>query len=434
MKFHCLLLFAACFSFFSIQAQTNVSGGIYTNTTWTLANSPYFVTGDVVLFPGFSLTIEPGVEVRFSDGKFLEIRGDMIANGTVTDSIVFTSIQSKPDSLDWYGIKVMNTVGGSINLSYAVVKYSEEGVQVECCHGGGPLQASHSSFRYNSTAMSGYSGSTILFIDSCLFEYNHIAAHRADKNISNSLFRDNDIGVDMERTVLTNCEFRGHSQFAVATKGTVRDCWITDNNIGVNRYYTSLSNNGNLYSMEELTDNVITNNVIGIIVKENGVLTNSGNYFCGNLTYHVEKIGQENVNMTNNCWCEGDSALVAAKIYDGYDNTSLGLVDFTPMAFGCDTSVILSADQPEALIPSGLECYPNPVTSRMNIRFQSDHVGEVRIDVLSMNGRVVKRVIDQVLEAGHHQLRIDRENLADGIYFLRLQSGGGQEILKLVLM
>lgn len=33
-------------------AQTNVSGGIYTNTTWTKVNSPYVVTGDIVLFPG----------------------------------------------------------------------------------------------------------------------------------------------------------------------------------------------------------------------------------------------------------------------------------------------------------------------------------------------------------------------------------------------
>ena len=50
---------------FSATAQTNVSGGIYANTTWTLANSPYIVTDTVVVFPGVTLTIQPGVTVKF---------------------------------------------------------------------------------------------------------------------------------------------------------------------------------------------------------------------------------------------------------------------------------------------------------------------------------------------------------------------------------
>ena len=47
-------------------AQTSVSGGIYSNTTWTLAGSPYFVTGSIVVFPGKTLTIEPGCIVSFT--------------------------------------------------------------------------------------------------------------------------------------------------------------------------------------------------------------------------------------------------------------------------------------------------------------------------------------------------------------------------------
>ena len=70
------VILIAAFSF-SSQAQTPVSGGIYANTTWTLANSPYIVTGNVVVFPGVTLTIEPGVVVKFDNAMMLEIRQGM---------------------------------------------------------------------------------------------------------------------------------------------------------------------------------------------------------------------------------------------------------------------------------------------------------------------------------------------------------------------
>jgi hypothetical protein len=51
----------------SVYAQTNVSGGIYQNTTWTAANSPYIVTGSIVVFPGNTLNIQPGVEIKIDN-------------------------------------------------------------------------------------------------------------------------------------------------------------------------------------------------------------------------------------------------------------------------------------------------------------------------------------------------------------------------------
>ena len=48
-------------------AQTEVSGNI--SGSWTTASSPYIVTGNLLLLPEDTLTIDPGVEVRF-DGNY----------------------------------------------------------------------------------------------------------------------------------------------------------------------------------------------------------------------------------------------------------------------------------------------------------------------------------------------------------------------------
>jgi hypothetical protein len=53
-----LFLIALVLSMLQAGAQTYVSGGIYANTTWTKAASPYVVTDHVVVFPGAKLTIE----------------------------------------------------------------------------------------------------------------------------------------------------------------------------------------------------------------------------------------------------------------------------------------------------------------------------------------------------------------------------------------
>ena len=67
---------------------TNVSGIITSNTTWSQGNSPYVLTGNVLVNNGISLTIERGCTVNLN-GYFIEVNGTLVAKGTSAASIAF---------------------------------------------------------------------------------------------------------------------------------------------------------------------------------------------------------------------------------------------------------------------------------------------------------------------------------------------------------
>ncbi len=116
-------------------AQIQVSGAITDTTTWTLAESPYIVTGNILVMEDVRLTIEPGVEVRFDSDKTLMIEGELIARGTESNEIKFTSNQDAPQPGDWGYILFadsstdavydgeQNYAGGCI-LEYCIVEYA----------------------------------------------------------------------------------------------------------------------------------------------------------------------------------------------------------------------------------------------------------------------------------------------------------------------
>ncbi|MCD4760778.1 hypothetical protein K8R42_02680, partial [bacterium] len=102
----------------SILAQTTVPGGNISGT-WTTANSPYLINGNITIHADSSLSIEQGVEVIFQGLYSLQVNGSLVAIGTEVDSISFCPSDT---SVGWRGIRI-DAGADSSRLSYATIDY-----------------------------------------------------------------------------------------------------------------------------------------------------------------------------------------------------------------------------------------------------------------------------------------------------------------------
>jgi len=132
-----LLLFVIVFGvlgvanipFLPSASATYVEGHITQNTTWTLADSPYVVSKDIIVDPGVTLTIMPGVEVRFGGLFSLTVEGILSASGTMDKPITFTSNKYQPQEGDWDTIKFKGAQKSTI--SYSVLNYATNALSIE---------------------------------------------------------------------------------------------------------------------------------------------------------------------------------------------------------------------------------------------------------------------------------------------------------------
>ena len=345
-----------------VSAQTNVSGGIFSNTTWTLNNSPYIVIDTVVVFPGYTLTIDPGVVVKFADHKRLEIRdATLIAIGTSTDSITFTSNSNTPYSGIWASIYINpNNTSTSNKFSYCNFRYAHNAFEKR--DDADSLIINHSSFMFNGTGIGndiGYGISRVL-IDSSSFTYNtcgigtfvnNVYGTRVFATLNFSDFSHNQqSGVVIGMSNIQNCTFISNQTGIYAQQGpnTIINCIMDSNSVQglyCEQDYNDLIKNNQIkyngigiydydYGANIITQNVIENNSIGI--KENidayyGQDSIYCNKICNNTSYNYYNTTVYNISIPNNYWCTADSASTQALIYDAHVNVNIGLVSFMPL-------------------------------------------------------------------------------------------------------
>ena len=129
---------------------TWIKAWVYTNTTWDVAGSPYIIIGHTLVNTPATLTIDPGVEVKFNGNYYLDVDGRLVANGTETQPIIFTSNLTNPTAGSWNEIRLASSVPPS-SMSYCHVRYSNGGIYLDPTTATSPVVLDHCVIKRSST-------------------------------------------------------------------------------------------------------------------------------------------------------------------------------------------------------------------------------------------------------------------------------------------
>ncbi len=281
-------------------ADTEVSGGINSNTIWTVAGSPYIVVGTVEVAERATLTIEPGVTVKFNDSLSLNIGGELIARGTVTDSILFTSNNATPAPGDWGSMKFVDTsvdavldslgnyVSGCI-IEYSRIEYGGGDGAVYCDYTS-PLII-HSSITESSGPAVNCHNSSPIIIGNYIQHNNLNLTYAYGGGIrcyqySSPIISSNTIEGNLAKMGGAGIECEDHSSPIITEniidRNTITETSYHGNGGGISCYFESSPN---------IVDNTITGNFASSDGKGGGVYCEysspsiTGNIITGNSAY-----------------------------------------------------------------------------------------------------------------------------------------------------
>jgi len=90
----------------------------------------------------------------------------------------------------------------------------------------------------------------------------------------------------------------------------------------------------------------------------------------------------------------------------------------------------------DALLPTqfNLSAFPNPFNSRATIRLEIPANGAVKLDVFSLEGRLVETLYDGPITRGVHEIAWSPTSLSSGVYFVRMTGLATATNLKLVYL
>jgi len=250
------LILTLLFFALTVHADTDISGSINADTTWSPVNGVYILHGAITIPTGVTLTIDSGTIIKFQNGGsgVLNVYGSLIVQGSPLDAVYFTSLlddsvggdtngdatSTSPLAKDWQGIYFYPSSLG--DLDYTVVRYAEYGgwgygdfVAIE--NDGGVVNINHSTIEKG--------------------KHRGVWQKSGEIKIENSTISDHDYGfiADNGTTTISHSSIQNNQGFGVYYGG--RDSvTLTDNNFSGNGG-TAVVNAGSNFVHSDNTSNDI---------------------------------------------------------------------------------------------------------------------------------------------------------------------------------
>lgn len=307
-----------------LYGQTQVSGDVLTNTTWTLANSPYQVIGSVRVTPTAVLTIEAGVVVEFDATMQMDIEGSLQALGTSQDSIIFRAAIQTPDTGFWAGLTVDGS-GGFADLQYCRISNASAALELQGSSTVSRIDMENSSVQGCARALKSWTAGSGT-VRRCNFFGNYIAVQSSDLVIRRSTFTGNDYGILNSTCNVDSCTFSYSVIAAVAnSRGHIAQSLFVSNAIGLQGY--------TVVALDSITGCQFAENSVALTTSTD-LNSFAGNELCSN-TVNVEVSSANNLSIGPNCWCTEDSAAIQSTLIDGRNTPGLGVLNFFPLDSSC---------------------------------------------------------------------------------------------------
>ena len=344
----CLLLLWLMSSLVAHTAE--VGGPISTDTTWAVADSPFNMTASVLVNSGSTLTIEAGSVINIGSDLGIQIGGTLVARGTSSQPIVFQPTSgTTPGS--WGSIGFSNS---SVDAVLTSGSYTSGSVLQHCQikYGGGG----------GAVGMIAITSASPL-IDNCQIQYADTTGiyveNTADLLIQNCLISDNSASGSYAQggglhfkfgtcTLTGNVISDNSASGSYAQGGAIYGDYVQTFNLSSNTITTNTSNVSKgsaiyIYRFSsdyarKIEENLITgnyststNNSSAIYLNENDFDSFTKNTIRDNNTTYDLEVGfssGKSLIATGNDWGSTDTNTILGKIYDFFDNSAKGDVDF----------------------------------------------------------------------------------------------------------
>ena len=381
-----------------------LTGTLQNDMTMTAESSPYCING-LIVPEDVTLTILPGADIIFYSIGGLRVLGKVFAEGTTSEPILFTSTANFDDyfneSLRYDNI---NINGYSSNFKYCIFNNMDHALDINNTDQSSSTQISCCTFSKNVDCLiirNGY-----VSISNCLIKgdgyYNYgITTYSTNtvkihNNIFSNLTRAVGVSSGSRPNISNNLVYHCTTGFNLS-QSTIQSR-IKYNNI----WNTTTPFSGDTGSLGTIT----THNANGIPCDR------YFNISADPLFVNLEA-GDFRLCAGSPCIDAGDPSILD----DDGTISDIGYLSGEPPVG------IMSLDNTPKVLALG-QNNPNPFNASTTVAFTLPVACRVTLDVYSIAGQKVARLVDSELDAGSHHATFDGAAQPSGIYLIRLIAGG----------